>query len=247
MDAALTVHLFDTMDSWDVAYLLSGDADFVPAVRSLRRRGKIVIGVGFADASSALVRECYEYIDLSKVFLPTDVAAFALFKEDGIIKQWFSEPVCLAPDYKPVEAELSLKWSARREMTEADRQKQSVSTISPNSDWIYTTTSPTGPICEYVMHLSARGWIDFSTRKQLIETLQVRFPDLPILLDDDTSAQIPEMSTLMCEIKFPPTIWSKIEKTLHMLMSSIPNLVNYSNSYLLTIPESELVVSPEAG
>lgn len=66
IDASLTVHLFDTMDSWDVAYLLSGDADYVPAVASLRRRGKIVKGAGFPDqCSSALIRECYDYIDLS--------------------------------------------------------------------------------------------------------------------------------------------------------------------------------------
>jgi uncharacterized LabA/DUF88 family protein len=68
VDASLTVHLFDTMDSWDVAYLLSGDADFVPAVASLRRRGKIVAGAGFPSVSSALVRECYEYVDLREQF-----------------------------------------------------------------------------------------------------------------------------------------------------------------------------------
>jgi uncharacterized LabA/DUF88 family protein len=60
------------MDSWDTAFLLSGDADFVPTVASLRRRGKIVIGVGFSDASSALVQECYQYIDIDKAFLKED-------------------------------------------------------------------------------------------------------------------------------------------------------------------------------
>src|SRR5262249_30446118 len=54
VDASLIVHLFDTMDSWDVAHLLSGDADFIPAVASRRRRGKIVVGAGFPGASSAL-------------------------------------------------------------------------------------------------------------------------------------------------------------------------------------------------
>lgn len=81
IDASLIVHLFDTMDSWDVAYLLSGDADFVPAVVSLRRRGKIVIGAGFPARSSALVRECYDYIDLCNVYLKEDVAAYGLFRE----------------------------------------------------------------------------------------------------------------------------------------------------------------------
>ena len=67
IDASLTVHLFDTMDSWDVAYLLSGDADFVPVVTFLRRRGKIVIGAGFHKRSEALVRECHKYIYISVI------------------------------------------------------------------------------------------------------------------------------------------------------------------------------------
>jgi uncharacterized LabA/DUF88 family protein len=80
IDASLTVHLFDTMDSWDVAYLLSGDADFVPVVASLRRRGKIIIGAGFPGASPALVRECYDYIDLGEVFLKRDVAIYSILQ-----------------------------------------------------------------------------------------------------------------------------------------------------------------------
>lgn len=93
IDSSLAVHLFDTMDSWDVAYLLSGDADFVPAVSSLRRRGKIVIGAGFSDASSALIRECYDFIDLSKQFLKEDLAAYEIFRKDGIIQKWFTDEV----------------------------------------------------------------------------------------------------------------------------------------------------------
>jgi len=79
IDASLTVHLFDTMDTWDVAYLLSGDADFVPVVASLRRRGKIVIGAGFSNRSTALVRECYDYIDLCDLFFREDIAAYHIF------------------------------------------------------------------------------------------------------------------------------------------------------------------------
>lgn len=93
IDSSLIVHLFDTMDAWDVAYLLSGDADYVPAVSSLRRRGKIVAGVGFSNASSALIRECYNYLDLSKTFIKEDILAFKIFKKEGVAYRWLREPV----------------------------------------------------------------------------------------------------------------------------------------------------------
>jgi hypothetical protein len=85
IDSSLTVHMFDTVGSWDVAYLLSGDADFVPAVRSLRRQGKTVIGAGIVNgASKALIRECFEYKDLGD-FLKADFAAYQLFKDGGLL------------------------------------------------------------------------------------------------------------------------------------------------------------------
>jgi uncharacterized LabA/DUF88 family protein len=102
IDASLTVHLFDTMDSWDVAYLLSGDADFVPVVSSLRRRGKIVVGAGFANRSQALVRECYHYIDLVDVFLKEDVAAYTIFGKDGIAQEWLASEIHCVPESSPL-------------------------------------------------------------------------------------------------------------------------------------------------
>lgn len=109
IDASLTVHLFDTMDSWDTAYLLSGDADFVPAVESLRRRGKIVIGAGFPNASSALVRECYSYVDLAEAFFKEDLVACMLFKADGLLKKWFTE-VQFDLDYSVEKLALAFQW-----------------------------------------------------------------------------------------------------------------------------------------
>ena len=90
VDASLVVHLFDTMDSWDIAYLLSGDADFVPAVASLRRRGKIVVGAGFESVAPALVRECYHYVYLDAAFVREDVAAYTLFREGGLVEDWLT-------------------------------------------------------------------------------------------------------------------------------------------------------------
>jgi uncharacterized LabA/DUF88 family protein len=99
IDASLAVHMFDTMDSWNVAFLLSGDADFVPAVKSLRRRGKMVIGGGFPSiASSAILRECYSYIDLFDKFIRFDMAMYLLFKTDGIIYNWLAEEKVHLPE-----------------------------------------------------------------------------------------------------------------------------------------------------
>lgn len=108
VDASLTVHLFDTMEAWDVAYLLSGDADFVPVVSSLRRRGKIVNGAGFSKRSSALVRECYEYIDLWNLFFKADIFAYLIFAEDGIARKWFTDEIQPQSDNSPVE--ITFEW-----------------------------------------------------------------------------------------------------------------------------------------
>lgn len=111
VDASITVHLFDTMDSWDTAFLLSGDADFVPAVASLRRRGKIVRGVGFHDASFALVRECYDYINIVDTYLKQDYLIYSLFKEYGIIQNWLNSAIVLTEqnnESKEVYLEMNL-------------------------------------------------------------------------------------------------------------------------------------------
>ena len=102
IDSSLTVYLFDTMDAWDKAILVSGDADFVPVVKALRRRGKIVIGAGFEDASTALVRECYSYDNIGG-FLREDIGAYLLFKEDGIIDKWLLNDMYPSPEYVPIE------------------------------------------------------------------------------------------------------------------------------------------------
>jgi hypothetical protein len=93
VDASLIVHLFDTADSWDEAVLLSGDADFAPAVRALRRRGKIVSGAGFATASECLVREFYGFQDLSAEILRSDFAAYLLFGRGQLIARWLSDEI----------------------------------------------------------------------------------------------------------------------------------------------------------
>lgn len=122
IDSSLTVRMLDTADSWDVAYLLSGDADFVPAVAALRRRGKIVVGAGFSQPSPALVRECYDYIDLTDTFAREDNFAFRLFGPDGAVKHWLSRPII--PDGTPpgwtIALEVVVDYASLREWTDGD-------------------------------------------------------------------------------------------------------------------------------
>jgi hypothetical protein len=106
VDASLIVHLFDTKESWDHAYLLSGDADFTPAVRSLRRRGKMITAAGFEGASRALLREVFDFVNLEE-YVMHDLAAYHLFRENGIVERWLSDPVNFVGgkhiDNRPVE------------------------------------------------------------------------------------------------------------------------------------------------
>lgn len=129
VDASLTVAMFDTIDSWDTAYLLSGDADYVPAVASLRRRGKIVIGAGFPQkASSALIRECYDYVDLAGLFLRKDVAGYGIFRPGGLIESWLSCPTPSEsiPLYSGADTHVTCRYS----QTEDDTPSHTTWTIT---------------------------------------------------------------------------------------------------------------------
>ncbi len=43
-------------NAYDIAYLVSGDEDFVPAIEIAQRKGKIVIAVSAQDAMSSLLK-----------------------------------------------------------------------------------------------------------------------------------------------------------------------------------------------
>ncbi len=148
IDASLTVHLFDTMDSWDVAYLLSGDADFVPVVASLRRRGKIVIGAGFSKPSEALVRECYQYIDLRDIYLEEDVFAYSIFRREGVVEKWLTDDVSHDEQWGPSDsAELGVSWGLLASKIRVQ------------------------------VYLSAKGSLQMDSRQQLIFDLKATFPN----------------------------------------------------------------------
>ncbi len=162
IDASLTVHLFDTMDSWDVAFLISGDADFVPAVASLRRRGKIVVGAGFHDVSSeALIRECYKYIDLRDVFLRVDVALYLLFGKGGIAEKWFTDEVRCDPKYTPESVTLAVKCSVGKDNR--------------------------GDVASLYVSFDATRPVDLSTRYALIRDFAAKFVDAVEMSQDEST------------------------------------------------------------
>ena len=202
IDASLTVHLFDTMDSWHVAYLLSGDADFVPAVASLRRRGKIIIGAGFLNAASALVRECYDYIDLSE-FLRADVAAYRVFMKDGVINSWLFSDVTFQSENSDAGQPIFL-------------------TVGWRSDSGYRTgpqrLSYKASESKYVIDLTGKGPIDLTSRHEIIEIFQARFPNA-----------VKKMSSAEghYQIVFEPSCWAGVERRLEEFVKTLGDLRVY--------------------
>ena len=71
----LLLHAF--RDNYDVAILVSGDEDFVPAVRTVAAEGKVVVLWALQDGlSPALKRSADFYFDLSEVLLVGKEAAW---------------------------------------------------------------------------------------------------------------------------------------------------------------------------
>lgn len=57
-------------DNFDIAILVSGDGDFVPAVRSVKKKNKIVKNIYFKDSSSRNLKDfCDESLELPKQIL----------------------------------------------------------------------------------------------------------------------------------------------------------------------------------
>ncbi len=57
-------------DKYDVAFLISGDGDFLPAVEAVRRRGKKVVNVFYRNSSSRNLKNfCDSSIELNKAIL----------------------------------------------------------------------------------------------------------------------------------------------------------------------------------
>lgn len=208
IDASLTVQLFDTLDSWDEAYLLSGDADFVPTVESLRRRGKIVIGAGFSGVSSALVRECYEYLNLSELFLRDDIAAYQIFKDDGIVQRWMLGKIdaLSKADYSSDPVELSFEW-------------QRIDSDIMGSDSNLLTIDDVvsiGP--KYRVFLITRGPIDLTSRCAIVSDFHHKFPQ---------NVEDSDISDGHISLLISPLAWEGVRRRLKLITSKYSEAVEY--------------------
>jgi hypothetical protein len=206
IDASLTVHLFDTMDTWDTAYLLSADADFVPAVRTLRRRGKVVVGAGFSERSSALVRECYAYIDLYSAFLEDDTAAYEMFRDGGLVQAWLAAPVHQQEGVAPGELDLTLT---------ATWQGPDPDTLAAYGAW-WSMREVSGRVPWHSIGLHALGHVgqfDFSSREQEVRRFQAAFPRHVRQVDFPRPA---------CLLAVSPSAWHSVERRLDTFAASLP-------------------------
>jgi hypothetical protein len=96
VDTSIVVHLFETMDSWEAAVLFTNDADLVPAVWSLRRRGKRVYCSSPADpmehASRPLIKASQSFFRWDLDFLTKDWLFFEFLQPGGPLDQFFDKP-----------------------------------------------------------------------------------------------------------------------------------------------------------
>jgi uncharacterized LabA/DUF88 family protein len=199
IDASLTVHLFDTMDTWDAAFLLSGDADFVPVVASLRRRGKIVIGVGFANPAPALVRECYDYIDLSKVFIRDDLAAYRIFKKGGLLESWLTDEVRSSDTAITEPVEISFEWQ------QSHNNEKMWEYRFNTMEHILSQGDP-----HYRIFLTARGPVDLTNRFHVIHKFDKEYLN-QVEVD-------PSKGT--CNLIVSPVAWQGISRRLNGLIQA---------------------------
>lgn len=75
LDIEIVIDMFNTVDLYDVAILISGDGDFERAVELIRSKGKRIIGVGSSSmAAYDLVNATDRYVFLEDI--RTDVEKF---------------------------------------------------------------------------------------------------------------------------------------------------------------------------
>jgi hypothetical protein len=194
IDASLIVHLFDTSESWQTAYLLSGDADFAPAIASLRRRGKIVVGGGFSGASAVLMREFYHYQDLLP-FVTEDFAAYQIFKTGGVLERWLIDPIPATPENIAKEKiKLYCHWQRREDQIER----------------LDFGTPYSGGVADYQqtfgwVRLSDNNLMDRGARDDPLEQFAKRFPQFVGVADK--------------YLLISPAVWRAIDRRVQPLLS----------------------------
>lgn len=92
IDTSTVVYLFETEARWDRAVLFTNDADFVPAVWSLRRRGKrVYCAARRGDSSSPLAAACQHFLPWDIDFLRADLQLFELLVPGGRLDRFVSD------------------------------------------------------------------------------------------------------------------------------------------------------------
>jgi hypothetical protein len=88
VDTSMVTYLYEAADQWEEVFLFTNDADFVPPVQALRRRGKRVFVAAFETTSaSALRRACQSFFPIPANFLDDDYALFRLLEPNGTFDQ----------------------------------------------------------------------------------------------------------------------------------------------------------------
>lgn len=69
VDTSIAIELFHyAIDNvYDTAVLISDDADFVPAVEYIQRRGNRIIHAGFKDQAFSIKKACWSHIDFESI------------------------------------------------------------------------------------------------------------------------------------------------------------------------------------
>lgn len=92
VDTAVTTYLYETVDHWQSCCIVSDDADFVPPVQALRRRGKIVFALvsGKRD-DDALARATQRAYRIDGEFLHADFYLSTMYARGGRLDEMLSK------------------------------------------------------------------------------------------------------------------------------------------------------------
>jgi uncharacterized LabA/DUF88 family protein len=92
VDTAITTYLWETSDKWSAVCIVSGDADFVPPVRSLKHRGKRVFCITEPGSSRRdLVQVSTSHLEIDLDFVRRDLAMFDVLRPAGALDQQLQE------------------------------------------------------------------------------------------------------------------------------------------------------------
>jgi hypothetical protein len=105
MDISIAVYLFETAERWDAAVLFTEDADFAPAVWSLRRRGERVYCSSPARSrATPLVQACQSFLPWDEQFLRADRTLFEFLLPRGALDKFLASPVISAAPPTKIES-----------------------------------------------------------------------------------------------------------------------------------------------